>query len=169
MAIVGKQAAALDALDARSHTRRCPYSSRYAAETCPTVTSPSPLQVIACEPPRFSDAEAREIVQSGYGLTVETRQLVSERDQNFRLKAVDRGTWVLKIANAGEDPAVTDFQIRALQHIAARKSAVNVPSVLPTLTGEDRLFLKRDDAVHVARVVSYLDGEPLEEGAFSAP
>ncbi len=133
------------------------------------MTSPSPLQVIACEPPRFSDAEAREIVRSGYGLTVETRQLVSERDQNFRLKAVDRSTWVLKIANAGEDPAVTDFQIRALQHIAARKSAVNVPSVLPTLTGEDRLFLERDDAAHIARVVSYLDGEPLEEGTLSAP
>jgi hydroxylysine kinase len=126
------------------------------------VIRPNPLDVIACEPPRFSAAEACEIARKHYGIDAGARTLVSERDQNFRLKSTDGSRWVLKIANAGEDPAVSDFQIRALQHIAGQEAVVTVPLVRLTLAGEDRLLLDRDGARHVVRLVSYLDGEPLE-------
>ena len=48
----------------------------------------------------------------------------------------DGRAFVLKITNAAEDPVVTDFQIRALLHIAAQQADVRVPEVVPTLDGE---------------------------------
>ncbi|MCB1845519.1 MAG: phosphotransferase [Halioglobus sp.] len=128
----------------------------------------TPLQVIACDPPRFGHAEAREILRVHYGLEGEITQLVSERDQNFLLKENGGGRWVLKISNADEDPAVTDFQIRALQHIAAKAADVVVPIVRNTLTGTDRVLVSRGNDEHTIRLVSYLRGRPLENEPLTA-
>lgn len=128
-----------------------------------------PLQVIAYDPPRFSHAEAREIARAHYGLEGEVTPLVSERDQNFLLTADDGSRWVLKIANADEDPAVTDLQIRALQHIAAQGGGVAVPLVRLTLGGDDRLLIARGHDEHTVRLVSYLPGRPLENKPLTAP
>ena len=76
-----------------------------------------PLAVIAQEAPAISDAAAISLMKVRYGLDVIVRSLVSERDQNFRMKAADGKRFVLKIANSAEDPFVTDFQIQALLHI----------------------------------------------------
>ncbi len=121
----------------------------------------SPLHVIACEPPAFTAAEIRDIARRHYGLDASVAPLVSERDQNWRLSAAT-GDFVLKIANAAEDPAVTDFQIRALAHLAREpRSAPPVPRVCPTRDGADRLELAREGATHVARLVTWLPGRPL--------
>lgn len=126
-----------------------------------------PLAVIAEDAPEFSDAEAVALAAEYYGLEVTVRSLVSERDQNFRMQAADGRRFVLKIANAIEDPRVTDFQIQALRHIARRvrddRIAVNVPEVIPTRDGEFSITLKRNGAEHVTRVVSFLNGEPLAD------
>ena len=64
---------------------------------------PDPLSIIAARPPQLSSATAIELVSQHYGLDVECRSLVSERDQNFHLITPDRRQFVLKIANAAED------------------------------------------------------------------
>lgn len=126
-----------------------------------------PLAVIAEDAPEFSDDEAVAMAADHYGLAVTVRSLVSERDQNFRMQAADGRKYVLKIANAVEEPQVTDFQIRALLHIGERvKNAnipINVPEVLPTLDGQVSVVLEKGGCHHVVRVVTYLDGVPLGE------
>ena len=71
---------------------------------------------------------------------------------------------MLKFANAAEDPGVTDFQNRALMHLAARDPAFPSPRVVTTLDGEHLLettALSGD--VHRVRLLSWLEGTPLDE------
>lgn len=121
----------------------------------------SPLDVIACDPPRFDADEIAALALDHYGLDVRVTPLTGERDQNARLRSAD-GDYVLKIASAAEDPAFTDLQIRALQHLADRpQAAPPVPRICPTRAGADRLELERNGDRHVARLLTWLPGEPL--------
>ena len=105
-----------------------------------------PLAVLVEAAPRFSDEEAVAIAREYYGLEVAAKSLVSERDQNFRLRTAAGVQYVLKIANAAEAPEVTDFQIRALLHIAGRKRQdhlpVGVPEIVRTVDGETSIRLQ---------------------------
>jgi Ser/Thr protein kinase RdoA (MazF antagonist) len=131
-----------------------------------------PLAVIETETPKFSEAEAVEIVRKHYGLVVTVRPLVSERDQNFQLLLADGRRLVLKIANALEDPDVTRFQIRALLHVEAwceqSSFPLNVPRVLRTNSGDTHLTVQSAAASHIARVVTFVAGVPLEDRVPSA-
>lgn len=126
--------------------------------------SASPLSVIKSLPPQFSDLEACRIARDHYGLEVSAKPLVSERDQNFLLQAPAGEHWVLKIANVAEDPRFTDFQIQALQYIAAQDSGLPVPEIRHTIGGADQLRLARNGQSHVVRMVRWLPGTPLTTG-----
>lgn len=126
-----------------------------------------PLAVIAQVQPRISDDLAIATVKARYGLDVTVSSLVSERDQNFLLRTSDGSRYVLKIANAAEDPAVTDFQIKALLHIgrvvAEQGIPVATPEILMTTDGEDQFVLETTEGNCVSRVVSFIEGVPLGE------
>lgn len=126
-----------------------------------------PLTVIAAECPALDRREAAAVVREHYGLDVEVTLLVSERDQNFRLRTGDGRRFVLKIANAAEDPAVTECQVRALLHIEdrirQRQLPIRTPQVLRTRDGRTEIVIERAGSRHVARVVSWVDGVPLGE------
>ena len=126
-----------------------------------------PLAVIAQVQPHISDDLAVETVKARYGLDVTVSSLVSERDQNFLLRTRDGPRYVLKIANAAEDPAVTDFQIKALLHIervvAEQGIPVTVPEILMTTDGKDQFVLATAAGSYVSRVVSFIEGVPLGE------
>lgn len=126
--------------------------------------SNDPFSVIEATPPQFTPAEAVSVCRERYGIEVDVESLVSERDQNFRLTESDGRTRILKIANALEDPQVTNFQIQALQHIASQhQRAIAVPEIVPTLDGDSQIRMKKGGTSHVARVVTWLPGEPLAE------
>ena len=125
-----------------------------------------PLSIIAANPPQLDATRAAAIVREHYGLRVECRPLVSERDQNFHLTTADDGReFVLKIANSAEDPQVTHCQIEALLHlhdeISAAALSVRVPELLMTRDGRFHLLVEANGACHVTRVISYLPGVPL--------
>ncbi|MDZ7644724.1 MAG: phosphotransferase [Woeseiaceae bacterium] len=130
------------------------------------MTTADPMDVIVRPPPSLAAAEALEIAATHFGLpAVEARPLVSERDQNFRLRTAGGEEYVLKIANAAEDPAVTGFQVQALRHIAAtREPCPPVPRVMPTVSGASSFMLRHDGDEHVVRLVTYLPGRPLADG-----
>ena len=117
-----------------------------------------PLAVIAAPAPPVDAGQAVELARRYYGLSATARELVSERDRNFRLDADDGRSFVLKIANAAEDPVVTDFQVRALLHIAAQKAGIAVPEVVPTRDGAYSFLLDTPAGPHVTRLVTWLDG-----------
>ncbi len=136
------------------------------------MTEEDPLAAIAEETPAFSDDEAIAVVCDRYGLAVSVSSLVSERDQNFHLVAVDGREFVLKIANASESREVTDFQIEALIHIAGfieqHATPIVVPNILKTLGGETHVIMNGPGGEHVARVVGYVDGVPVGDRVPSA-
>ncbi|MCH7853593.1 MAG: phosphotransferase [Proteobacteria bacterium] len=120
------------------------------------------MDVVASGPPAFTLQQAVNIARDHYGLDVTAAVLVSERDQNFRLASDDGKRYVLKIANALEDPVVTDFQLQALLHMQAKADAfIKTPTVLRTTSGEYSFVLESEGRSHVLRIVSYLEGKPL--------
>lgn len=72
-----------------------------------------PFAVISEALPSFSEVDAIECLREHYGLDAAVSALVSERDQNFRVRSSDGAEYVFKIANAAEPAQVTDFQVQA--------------------------------------------------------
>ena len=97
--------------------------------------APRALGVLEAKAPCFSEADAEGTVREVFGLEAEARALYSERDQNFHVRAGDGREFVLKIANPAEDPAVVDFQTRALLHIAGVDASLPVSQVVPAADG----------------------------------
>ena len=124
-----------------------------------------PLAIIESEPPRFSEAAARDILERHYGIAGSLQPLVSERDQNFRVRADDGAGYVLKIANAKEDPKATEFQIQALLHLEAVGAAaqLNTPRIIRTCEDETHVVGICANEPHLVRLVSYVAGVPLGE------
>lgn len=85
--------------------------------------------VLDAKAPALSRSDAARVAENLFGVRLETlpAPLESERDQNFRLTSDRDGDLVLKLANPAEDPAVLDFQNRALQHVAERDPGLCVP------------------------------------------
>lgn len=114
--------------------------------------------------PAIEPAFASELLRTRYGVDGRLVPLPGERDLNF-LVEVDHGRrYVLKFANAAEDAGVTDFQNRALMHLAARDPEFEAPRVIATLDGE-HLFETTAPLgdVHRVRLLSWLEGIPLDE------
>jgi 4-aminobutyrate aminotransferase-like enzyme/Ser/Thr protein kinase RdoA (MazF antagonist) len=128
-------------------------------------SSPDPRSagVLEAKAPVFSISDAERVAAEIFGIHGTARHLESERDQNFRLCAEGRAEsdreFVLKVANPAEDPAVLDFQTRALLHIAAADPTLPVPRVQPTAAGEpSQVVAAPDGRRHVVRLLSYLPG-----------
>jgi Ser/Thr protein kinase RdoA (MazF antagonist) len=122
--------------------------------------APSPVTV---EPPDFSSEVVAAVVARDYDLRGRYTQLVSERDQNFRLKAADGREFVVKVTGLMEDRIATDFQIAALCHFEARGFDYT-PRVVRTLSGEKRSVISSEDGQEYSlRVVTWLDGRLLQD------
>ena len=120
-------------------------------------------------PPAFSEAEAQTMARDLFGLEGSFRSLVSERDQNFHISG-DKGDYVLKIANAEEDPGVIDFQTRALLHIEERDAALVVPRVVKSVNGHvTETVSDANGDEHLVRVVTFLPGTLLEDMTLDQP
>ncbi len=135
------------------------------------MSQADPFAVIESENPRLGEGEVREMLRAHYGLEAELESLVSERDQNFRLRCDDGRQFTLKITNAAEDPVATDFQIQALIHLesylARHECPINVPRILRTTDGRAALPVTSAGEQHVARVVTFLAGIPLGDSPAS--
>ncbi|GGE07395.1 aminotransferase [Aureimonas endophytica] len=115
--------------------------------------------------PGFSPAELEALLSERYGLAGRVTMLTSERDLTARVNAETGERFVLKLANAAEDPAVGEFQNRALQHVARTAPDVPASRLVPTLDGAAEFFAERDGERHFTRLLTYLPGRPL----FGAP
>jgi hydroxylysine kinase len=125
-------------------------------------------QMLTTTPPAFSATEAITIVASFYGIDASVHPLVSERDQNFRLDAMDGRRFTLKISNHAEQLQVVDFQNRALQHLEQYDATLPLPRVIPDLHGGTFCTVQRAGNTHFVRVLSWLDGMVLGDEKVSA-
>ena len=126
------------------------------------MSHPDSLEAIAAAPPALSEGVIARHVNEHYGLTGELSLLVSERDQNFRLRSNDGNSYVVKIANRAEQQRVTEFQVSALAHLEDRRCPVAVPRVIRAADGSLLTQIADGPDLLNLRVVSWLAGRPLD-------
>ncbi|QYX55752.1 aminotransferase class III-fold pyridoxal phosphate-dependent enzyme [Roseovarius sp. SCSIO 43702] len=113
-------------------------------------------------PPALSLDALADLAQRHFGLSGALTPLASERDQNARLDT-GSASYVVKLANAAEDPAHLEMQNAALAHIEAC-GITGTPRLVPTLSGAPMETVSHEGASHALRVVTWLSG-PLLSGA----
>jgi len=110
--------------------------------------------------PQFTEQNAVSIVKDLYGIQATANPLPSERDQNFRMSAEAGGRFVLKIANALEDPTMLDCQNQAMQHL--NRHVTFCPKVVAAKSGHLISKIRSStDEIHKIRLVTYLPGIPM--------
>lgn len=106
--------------------------------------------------------EVAAFISLQYGLTAQLTKLRSERDENYRVVTADGEQRLLKVSHAAEDPAIVDFQSKALLHVAAMRPDVPVQRLLPSLSGDFETSLRGTDGLtRRARMLTYLSGTPV--------
>ena len=126
------------------------------------------FEALSTPPPRIPAEQAADLLRRHYGLAGELERLASERDQNYLVSAAGGGRYILKFANAAEPADVTDFQNRALLHIARSDPGFPAPRVIETRDLALMFETASDSgAVHRGRLLTWLEGVPLQhaEGA----
>ena len=93
-----------------------------------------------------------------YGFAGSARRLSSERDETFLFTRDDSRAFVLKIANAAEDPQALQFQNGALLHLERAATDVPVPRVVTTRDGAPSTVIPSPDGPRILRLLTYLPG-----------
>jgi len=121
------------------------------------------LNPVTVEPPDFAPEIVAEVVTENFNLHGDYTQLVSERDQNFRLRTSDGQNFVVKVTGLVEDRIATDFQIAMLSHFEENEFNY-APRVVRTVSGEKRSIITSDTGQEYSlRVVTWLDGSLLKD------
>ena len=119
--------------------------------------SPDPAgSLLSLPPPDLPAATLSRLALDHWGIAGDLVPLTSERDLNHRLDSAT-GSFTLKLANAAEPAALTDFQTRALLHVAATDPGLPTPRVLPDRDG--RVIV--DTPAGALRLLTWLPGTPV--------
>ena len=106
--------------------------------------------------------EVSHFVRSHYGVSGTFAKLGSERDENYRITLPDGAQRLFKLTHVLEDPALVDFQTKALEHLARVAPELPVPRVIPSLSGDvANSALGSDGRSRRARMFTFLAGAPL--------
>lgn len=114
--------------------------------------------VLALPPPRMAQDVLLGHLAAHWGLAGRLSPLTSERDLNHRLSALS-GRYTVKLANAAEPLGMTDFQTRALLHVAAADPGLPAPRPVPMQDGGLWLDLPEGRL----RVLTWLEGRPMAD------
>jgi len=117
------------------------------------------MTTVVQKAPRLTIDDAIRIAAEVYGLQVSATALPSERDQNFLLEISTGEKFVLKIANADEDPQFLDCQNQLIRFLAAANIDLEFPRIVPTIAGEDLAPVTgHDSRTHSVRLLTWVDG-----------
>jgi Ser/Thr protein kinase RdoA (MazF antagonist) len=124
---------------------------------------PSALISVAADPPNLSTAVVAAAVAKQYGLHGDYRELVSERDQNFKLTTAGGDAYVVKATSRVQDMRVTDFQIAVLLHLE-KLGLPGVPRIVRTASGNEHGEIVDEDGSTIClRIVTFLQGRLLDQ------
>jgi Ser/Thr protein kinase RdoA (MazF antagonist) len=114
--------------------------------------------------PRFTGEEAERLARDLYGLRGVLKELPSERDQNFHIRAESGGEFVLKIANAAEKKEVLEFQNKAVCRLRSEVPQFAWPEIRETVKGEEIATVEHPSGSrHLVRLLDYLPGPFLAQ------
>ena len=113
--------------------------------------------------PPFSLDDANAIASARYGITpADIRELPSELDRNYHLRASDGEGFVLKIAHSSVSDAVLDLQNKTLQRLQSTMPII--PQLVPTTIGDETLCVRAGNGdIYRARLLRFIEGVPLSE------
>ena len=112
--------------------------------------------------PEVGPDDAAAVAEQVFGLSGRIAELGSNQDRNF---LIDTGTerFVLKVANPAFSLDELHAQNAALERLAGID--VRIPTVVPALDGAEVVAVEVRGRTLNARVLSFLDGDPLTEVA----
>jgi len=111
--------------------------------------------------PRWTTAQASALALERYGLSAESTELPSYRDQNFRMVTTTGTRFVLKVSNPAENRGILDLQDAALDYLRADGVDRRIPKPIPA-DGETILTAPGPDGTkHLVRLLSWVPGRPL--------
>tara|TARA_B100000676_G_scaffold287458_1_gene318006 strand:- start:1981 stop:3030 length:1050 start_codon:yes stop_codon:yes gene_type:complete len=120
----------------------------------PVLEHPAP----ACDSKRAIDL-AKSWMELDNSTTI--TPLVSERDRNFLISTNEEKA-ILKISNHKEERGVLEFQIEALLYLQETTS-LNLPKAKKNIDGEYLMLKDVGGEDCYVRIVSYLEGIPLDD------
>jgi len=132
------------------------------------VTTPTDFSLVQPTPPEITEADAARIARELFGLTATARSLGSHQDRNFLLESGTERV-LLKISNASTARAELEAQSAAAEHIAVREPSLRISRTRAGVDGERVRALEVGGQVLHARIIDFLDGEPLSGSAYFAP
>ncbi len=121
----------------------------------------NPFEGLALRCPEFTSDEAGRIARELFGIDGTVKELGSNQDRNYRIDSAE-GRFVLKIANPGWERVALEAQNAAMLHLASRNLPFDVPVPRAAPGGELIVVVERDGARYDTRLVSYVEGEPLQ-------
>ncbi|WP_284164903.1 aminotransferase class III-fold pyridoxal phosphate-dependent enzyme [Frigidibacter sp. SD6-1] len=119
------------------------------------------MSAFVSAPPALTSDALAALAETHFGKSGAIRPLVSERDQNARLTAGGE-SFVLKIANAGEDPGQIALQNATMLHLE-QAGVAGLPRLVPTRDHADGARIAEGGQEHLMRLVTWIDGRPMSE------
>lgn len=108
--------------------------------------------------PTFDLTAATQLLQRHYGREGTLSPLPSERDQNYAVDC-DGERFVLKIANAAEDPSFIAAQNEAIVRAATRPALRAGPQLIDAIDGNDTVAVDGSDgSCHRVRLMRFVPG-----------
>ncbi len=113
--------------------------------------------------PKISELVAETIAKEIFGIAGSAAPLESERDANFLLTSAEGSKFVLKVANEGESLESLEFQDQVLSRLNRVEPELAVPAAVPTLAGENIIYVEFEGTPHLVRLVTWLEGSVAAE------
>lgn len=112
---------------------------------------------------RVTPAEASTLLAETYGVDATgLDRLDTERDDTFRVTTAT-GRYVLKIAHPDDDPLLTNLQTAAMSFAAELEPTLPLQSLVLSRDGDVEPTVTHSGRDRVARLLTWLDGQPLFE------
>ena len=111
--------------------------------------------------PCFNTDQAADFARRYFGLKVTSRELTSERDQNFLLCDADDNRHVLKLFNTLEQGSVLDFQGVILQRLSKHPCQYTFPQLVESNDGSTLTEIEAGGKAYKACLLSWVDGVPM--------
>ncbi len=110
----------------------------------------------------FSLHDIEELISANYGVQGTLKSLPGEIDLNFLLTTTKGQKYTFKVANIKEKKENLEFQNSILNHLAAKDMGLEIPTVIPSPSGDD-ITLSRDKDGHdrFIRLLTWVEGRPL--------
>src|SRR5210317_768761 len=120
-------------------------------------------------PPQLPRELLEQFLEDHWGIRGTSKSLSGERDQNTRVCTEDGRCYVLKVSSPIESPVLVDFQVQAMLHLEQADPTIPVPRVQRSLDGAIVKTLRSNEGNHAVRLLSWVDGVPLEDAAPCSP